>query len=219
MDDRRVAEADMHGGHAVDALERPVQRREAIVRRRAGPRLHVGLIDLHNVGAGREQILDLRVDRLGVSKRRFGERGIEVVLRLLAHGERPGHGHLDLVVRVGAQEFEIVDFDRPLAPDRAYDARNRIGMARPVERHARLVDVDAFERGREAVRIAFATDFAVGDDVEPRVLLRPDREHGRIVLGLGEIRLRDAPELFRPNARRKAAGELGSIDEPFGLRI
>ena len=120
---------------------------------------------------------------------------------------------------MGAQEFEIVDFDRMFAPDLADDARDRVRVARPVERDAGIVDVDAFKRGREAVRIAFATDFAVGDDVEPRVFLSLDRKHGRIVLRLGEIRLRDAPELFRPNARRKAAGELGSIDEPFGLRV
>ena len=79
------------------------------------------------------------------------------------------------------------------AADLAHDARNRIGVARPVERDARLIDVDAFERGREAVRVAFAADFAVGDDVEPGVFLRLDREHGRVVLRLGEKGLRDAP--------------------------
>src|SRR5208282_1366075 len=87
------------------------------------------------------------------------------------------------------------------------------------ERDAGLIDVDAFKRSREAVRVALAANFAVGDNVEPSVLLRLDREHGRIVLRPGKIRFRDAPKLFRPNARRKAASELGSIDEPFGLRV
>ena len=120
---------------------------------------------------------------------------------------------------MGAQELEVVDLDRMLAADLADNARHRIGMARAVERDARLVDVDAFERGREAVRIAFAANFAVGDDVEPRLLLRLDRQERRIVLRLGEIGLRDAPKLLRPHARRETARELGSIDQPFGLRV
>ena len=57
MDDRRIAEADMRGRHAVHALERPVQRGEPIVLGWPRPRLHIGLVDMDNVGAGREQIL------------------------------------------------------------------------------------------------------------------------------------------------------------------
>jgi hypothetical protein len=142
-----------------------------------------------------------------------------VVLRLLAHRERAGHGHFDVARRVRAQELEVVNLDGVLAADLADNARNRIRMARPVERDARPVDVDAFERGREPVRIAFAANFTVGDDVESRLLLRPDREHGRIVLRLGETGFGDTPKLLRPHARREAARELGSIDEPFGLRV
>ena len=36
MDDRRIAEAEMYGGHAGHALERPVQRGEPILRRLSG---------------------------------------------------------------------------------------------------------------------------------------------------------------------------------------
>ena len=120
---------------------------------------------------------------------------------------------------MGAQELEVVDLDGMLAADRAYDAGNRIGMARPVKGDAWLVDVDTLQRGREPVRIAFAPNFAVGDDVEPGLLLRLDREHGRIVLRFGEIGLGDAPKLPRPHTRGKPARELRSIDEPFGLRV
>ena len=63
MNDRRVAEADMHGGRALDAFERAVQRLQPILARLIGPGLHVRLIDLHDVGAGGEQILDLLVHR------------------------------------------------------------------------------------------------------------------------------------------------------------
>ena len=86
-----------------------------------------------------------------------------------------------------AQKLQVVDLDGMLAPDLADDARDRIGVPGAVERDAGIVDVDPFERGGEAVRIALAADLAVGDDVEPRLLLRLDREHGRVVLRLGEI--------------------------------
>ena len=59
-----------------------------------------------------------------------------------------------------------------LAPDAPDDARHRIGVARAVERGARVVDVDALERGGEAVGVALAPDLAVGDDVEAGLLLR-----------------------------------------------
>src|SRR5438105_7378012 len=81
-----------------------------------------------------------------------------------------------------------------LAPDLADDARHRIGMARAVQRGAGMVDIDAFERGGEAVGIAFAPDLAVGDDVEARPLLRPDGEQRGVVLRLGETRLDTRPQ-------------------------
>src|SRR5438309_3206930 len=53
-------------------------------------------------------------------------------------------------------------------------------MARAVERAPRMIEIDAFERGGEAVGIAFAPDLAVGDDVEAGPLLRPDRKSTRL---------------------------------------
>src|SRR2546422_3750339 len=67
-------------------------------------------------------------------------------------------------------------------------------MARAVERSAGMVDIDAFERGGEAVGIAFAPDLAVGDDVEAGPLLRPDGEQRGVVLRLGEIGLGNPPQ-------------------------
>ena len=59
-----------------------------------------------------------------------------------------------------------------LAADFPDDARHRIGMAGAVEGDAGIVDVDPFQRGGEAVRIALPPDLAVGDDVEPRLFLQ-----------------------------------------------
>ena len=81
-------------------------------------------------------------------------------------------------------------------------------MAAAVERRAGIVDVDAFERGGEAVGIAFAPHLAVGDDVEPGALLVADGEQRGVVLRLLEQFRRNAPQLLGAHARRKAAGEL-----------
>src|SRR2546427_10475150 len=92
-------------------------------------------------------------------------------------------------------------------------------MTGAVERSAGTVDIDAFERGGEALGIAFAPDLAVGDDVEAAPLRRPKGEHCGAVLRLGERRLGTPPQLFCPYAGRKAPGELFPVDQPFGLRI
>ena len=131
----------------------------------------------------------------------------------------PGTVILIDAVGVGAQEFDVLDFDRMLAPDLADDARHRIGMAGAVERGAGIVDIDAFERGGEAVGVALAPHLAVGDDVEAGALLVADGEHGGVVLRLVEEFRRDAPQFLRAHPRRKAAGELLAVDQPFGLRI
>src|SRR5213592_1610345 len=92
-------------------------------------------------------------------------------------------------------------------------------MTGAVERAPRMIEIDAFEHGGEAVGIAFAPDLAVGDDVESGLLLRPNGEQRGVVLRLGEIRLGNPPQLFRAYAGRKAPGELLAVDQPFGLRV
>jgi hypothetical protein len=80
-----------------------------------------------------------------------------------------------------------------LAADFAGDARHRIGMSGAVERRAGIVDIDAFKRSGETVRIAFTAQFAVGNDVEPGALLIADGEQGGVVLRLIEKFRSDAP--------------------------
>jgi hypothetical protein len=81
---------------------------------------------------------------------------VEIVLRLLQHGEGAGQCHLDRAFGIGAQKFHVTDFDWILAPYLAHDARHSIGMAGAVERSARIFDIDAFKRGGEAVGHAAA---------------------------------------------------------------
>ena len=106
-----------------------------------------------------------------------------------------------------------------LPPDLASDARHGIGLAAAVERGAGIVDVDAFERGGEAVRVALAAHLAVGDYVEASALLVADGEEGGVVLGLLEPFRRDPPELGRAHARREPSLQLLAVDQPVGLRI
>ena len=122
-------------------------------------------------------------------------------------------------VGVGAEELHVFDFDGMLAPHLAGDARHRIGMAGAVERRAGIVDVDAFERGGEAVGVAFAPHLAVGDDVEAGALLVVDREQRRVVLRLREVLRRYGPQFLGAHARRKTAGEFFTVDQPFRLGV
>ena len=92
-------------------------------------------------------------------------------------------------------------------------------MAGAVERRAGIVDVDAFERGGEAVGVAFAPHLAVGDDVESGALLVVDREQRRVVLRLREVLRRHGPQFLGAHARRKTAGELFAVDQPFRLGV
>ena len=186
---------------------------------RLGPRLHVGLVDLDDVDAGREQVQDLRPDGLRVRHAERRRVAVVVVLGLLGHRERPRHRHLRRAARVRLEELCVADLHRMAPGDRADDARDRVRVPAAVERGPRVVDVDAVERGREAVRVALAAHLAVGDDVQARALLVEDRQPRRVVLGLLDPRRVDTPQLARPHARREAGTELVAVEQPRGLGV
>ena len=81
---------------------------------------------------------------------------------------------------------------------------------------AGVVDVDAFERGREAVGIALAPHLAVGDDVDAGALHVADRDQGRVVLRLFEESAGDAPHLRRAHARHLRAVSLSRSTSQSG---
>ena len=118
-----------------------------------------------------------------------------------------------------AQELDVAHLDRPRAPDRADDARDRVLVAGAVERDAGVVEVDALERGREAVRVALPPHLSVRDDVHARELHVLHRDSRRVVLGLLEELLRHPPELARPHPRRQPLAEPLAVDQPRGLRV
>jgi hypothetical protein len=93
---------------------------------------------------------------------------------------------------VALEELQVVDLDWPYAVNRPDDPRHWIGVAGPVER-SRIDDVDSLEGSREPIGIAFTPYLSIGDDIETGLLLRPDRQDRRVVLGFGQERLRNAP--------------------------
>jgi hypothetical protein len=92
-------------------------------------------------------------------------------------------------------------------------------MTGAVERGAGIVDIDAFERGGEAIRIALAPPLPVGDDIETGALLVEDGDPGRVVLRLVEQFGRDPPQLPCAYPWREAAGEFFPINQPRRLGI
>ena len=203
VDDRRVAEADMERRRARDAVRGAADDVEAVLARRLGPRLHVRLVELDDVGAGREEIEDLRAHGVRVGQPEIARRAVEVVLGLLGHGERARDRHLRPPARVRAQELQVADLDGVAPRDGPDDPRHRVGMAAAVERGARVVDVDALERGGEAVGVALPTHLAIRDDVQPGALLVRDGQARRVVVRLLQVaRGRRATA----HARARAAG-------------
>ena len=142
-----------------------------------------------------------------------------VVLRLLAHRERARHRHADRPRRQRAQEVRFADVHGMRAPNRAHHARHGVRMTRPVERRPRVVEVEPLERVGEVVRVALAPDLAVGDDVDAGLLHVAHGERRRVVLGLLEPLVLDAPQLVGGYARRQPSRELRTVDQPVGLRI
>ena len=155
-----------------------------------------GIVELDHVGAGGCEVVHLRVHRRGEVHHHLVGVLIELVLRLLRHGEGAGQGDLRLALGVAPQERHVGDLDRLprrwiLPTTRGTSDR----AARPVGDGGGVVVVDALERGGEAVGVALAAHLAVGDDVDAGALHVADRQQRRVVLRLLQIRLGDAPQL------------------------
>jgi hypothetical protein len=163
--------------------------------------------------------VQLHVDGLGVGERELALVAVVIVLRLLRHGERAGNGDLDPALGEATEELDVAKLHGPCPANRADDSRDRVLVARAVERDSRPIEVDAVERGGEPVRVALPPHLAVGDDVDAGPLHVLHRDAGCVVLCLFEVRLGDAPQLRGPDARRQALSQPLAVDEPARLRI
>ena len=117
------------------------------------------------------------------------------------------------------QELQVAHLDRMLAADPANDTGHGVRVTAAIEGRSRIVDVDAFEGGGEAVRVALPAHLAVGDDVEAGPLLVDDGEHGGVVLGLFEPFRGDPPQLGGAHPRWEPTGQLGAVDQPVRLGV
>ena len=196
----------MQRGRALHAVQRALERRQRVAARLLGARLHPRLVELHDVGAGGEEVEHLLAHDVGVGEGQLLLALVEVVLGLLGHGERAGQRDLHEAVRVGAQEAQVVDGQRLVAAQRAGDARDGDRVAAAVQRRPGALEIDPVQRGGEAVGVALAADLAVGDDVQPGALLVADGEQRRVVLGLARASAgRRATARARARARERAA--------------
>ncbi len=204
---------------ALDPVQRRVQRLQSILARLLRTGLHVRLVDLHHVGARGEQVADLLIDRLGVVHGQAGVVGVADVLSLLLHGEGAGHGDLHRPICVGLEELQGIDLDRTLAPDLAGDAGRGNGVARAVQRLARILQIDPLQGVGETVGVALAAHLPVGDDVDTGALLIADGDDHGIVLGFFQEFRSHAPQTGGRRAGRKARAQRHAVDQPVGLGV
>src|SRR5262249_28736372 len=130
VDDGRIPEADVYRRRPRYSLEGAVQCRETKRACLFRPRLHVRLIDLHNIRAGGAQVADFRIDRSRVVQRgALAAAVVEIDLRLLRHREGPWDGDLHLAIRVTLEKLQVREPDRLTAADRTDDSRHGIRVS------------------------------------------------------------------------------------------
>ena len=99
-DDKTVTEAEMNAGRHGHAFERAINNFHAIpvgaIQILAQPRL----VQLYYVRASSFQIAHFGIHGLCIRKRCGFFVVVEIIRRLLAHGERTGQGHLDRSIRM-----------------------------------------------------------------------------------------------------------------------
>ena len=179
---------------------------------------HERFVELNDVGAGLLQVAQLLVHRLGIGHQQRARIAIVLVLGEPHHGERARHRDLDRPVRDRAQVRDVAHLHRPRAPDLADDARHDLARLVAALDLRGVVDVDAVERGREAVEVALAPDLSVRHDVEAGRLLLAHRLVRRVVLRLLEVRLGHAPDGVEPDARRVPRQHHLPVHQPVRLR-
>src|SRR5205823_9551404 len=101
--------------------------------------------------------------------------------------ERAGQGDLEWPLGVAPHLGHHVDLDGTEPSDRSDHPRYGDGHPGAIDGLAGPVEVDAAEPCGKAIRVALASDFAIGHDVEPEKLLFVDRQGDGVALCLGEV--------------------------------
>ena len=215
-----IAKAQVHGGLDLQAGERAIYGLDGKTARRLRVVAQPRLVELDHVGAGLLEGPHLLVDGVCECHRQCFEVLVVLVLHLLGHRERAGQRDLDALCSVGAQELDVAHLDRPRPADRASYPRYGRGAAGAGRlQHRRCVLVDAIERGREMVGIAFAPHLPIGNNIDAGPLHVANSEQGGVVLRLGQLRLGDTPQLLAAHAGHRARLHRLAVDQPVRLRI
>jgi hypothetical protein len=163
------------------------------------------------------------LERAGLLVEERGERHRELhLVAVVAVGERvddghrPGKGHLDLLLRMRAQQPRLGRVDPALQLQRPDHHRHHGVVAVVADAHLHLVlEVDSLDVLEEPVHEVLARLLAVADDVHAGVLLLLQPEQGGVPLGalqLGAPGAPGGPELLRfgkPIGLGQAAGDRG----------
>jgi hypothetical protein len=86
--------------------------------------LKIRLVELDEIGAGGLEVAQLLVDDGGVGHRQARRVRVVLVLRERGQRERPGHGDLDRMIRLAAQEPRVARQYGLGACDRAHARRH-----------------------------------------------------------------------------------------------
>src|SRR6201988_4434340 len=209
----------MHHRRHGDASQRAVDRFHRITFCQLRIVAHPGFIELNHVRAGLLQIERLGIDGVCEGHRELFIVLVEFVPGLLAHGEGAWQGDLGGMVGIFPQKLHVAQLDRRGASDLADHAGHcRLGVAGARHDDGGIVGIDAVKRGGEAVGVAFAADFAVGDDIDAGALHVTDRDDGRVILRLLQMFDRQPPHLMHGGARHRFR-QHGAVDQPVRLRI
>ena len=127
--------------------------------------------------------------------------------------------HFDYPAGIGSEELKVSYLYGMLATNPPNDARHRVGMTAAVKRRAGILQVRTVQCRGKPVRVAFAPDLAIRDDVESRAFLIADGQNGRVILRFPEELWRNAPQLAFSRAGWETACKFFAVDKPFRLRI
>ena len=202
LDHRRIAETQVNGGVTLHSIERAVDSPDSVCLRLFRAGFEPGLIQLHDVRAGREQLVDLLVDGFGEGHRHTLVVGVVLVDGLLGHGKGTGQCHLDRAIGLRPQELGVTYFNRLGASNGAGNERHLGPAAGASCDFAETAPVNAAERIGHLVGVTLSANLTVGNDVDSRPLLVSNCQNRGIVLSLPQMPFRNAPEFPRTNSRR-----------------
>jgi hypothetical protein len=145
-----------------------------------------GLVELNDVDAGGLDLARFGVQDFRERPRELFAASIVAVVERVDHRHRAGQRDLDLALRRVAQEPRRLDEHRAAPGDRS-DHHRHGGVVAVADPHGLpVLEVDAIEGFQECRHEVAAGLFAIGDDIDARLLLVPEHQPDRVIDAFGE---------------------------------